>query len=57
MYRLIAALLEPFSDKRIVECVAGVGRGSGLYCRILADAMLYFWITISVISASTSFIF
>ena len=57
MYRLIAALLEPFSDKRIVECVAGVGRGSGLYCRILADAMLYFLITISVISASTSFIF
>lgn len=57
MYRVVAALLEPFCDKRIVECVAGVGRASGIYCKILGDAMLYFLITISMISASTSFIF
>ncbi len=57
MYRVAAALLEPFCDKRIVECIAGVGRGSGLYCKILSNAMLYFFITISMISASTSFIF
>lgn len=57
MYRLVAALLEPFCDKRIVECVAGVGRASGIYCKILGDTMLYFLITISMISASTSFIF
>lgn len=57
MYRVVAALLEPFCDKRIVECVAGVGRGSGIYCKILSDAMLYFFITISMISASSSFIF
>lgn len=57
MYRVVAAFLEPFCDKRIVECVAGVGRASGIYCKILGDAMLYFLITISMISASTSFIF
>ena len=57
MYRVVAAFLEPFCDKRIVECVAGVGRGSGMYCRILFDLMLYFFITVSMISASTSFIF
>lgn len=57
MYRIVAALLEPFCDKRIVECVAGVGKGSGIYLKIMVDAMLYFLITISVISASTSFIF
>lgn len=57
MYRVVAALLEPFCDKRIVECVAGVGRGSGIYCKVLSDAMLYFFITVAMISASTSFIF
>lgn len=57
MYRVVAAVLEPFCDKRIVECVAGVGRGSGIYCKILSDAMLYFFITVAMISASTSFIY
>lgn len=57
MYRMVAALLEPFCEKRIVECVAGVGKGSGIFLKIMMDAMLCFLITISMISASTSFIF
>lgn len=57
MYRLVGALLQPFCDKRIGECVHGVGRGCALYLKIVVDAMLLCFITISIISASTSFVF
>jgi stage III sporulation protein AE len=57
MYRLTAALLEPFCDRRIAECVQGVGRGCALYLRLLRDVLLLFWITVAMIGASTSFIY
>ena len=57
IYRLVGALLQPFCDKRIGECVNGVGRGCALYLKIIVDAMLLFFITISMISASTSYIY
>ncbi|MCM1282494.1 MAG: stage III sporulation protein AE [Muribaculaceae bacterium] len=55
LYRLVGALLQPFCDKRIAECVHGVGRGCGLYLKIVVDAMLLLFITIAMISAFTSF--
>lgn len=57
MYRFTAAVLWPFCDKRIAQCVHDVGRGCGIYLTLLLKAMLLFLITISVISASTSFIY
>jgi stage III sporulation protein AE len=57
MYRLTAALLEPFCDRRIAECVQDVGRGCALYLRLLRDVLLLFWITVAMIGASTSFIY
>lgn len=57
MYRLVGACLQPFCDKRISECVHGVGRACGLYLKIVISAMLLLFITISMISASTSFIY
>ena len=57
MYRLVGALLQPVGEKRIGEGVNGVGRGCALYRKIIVDAMLLFFITISMISASTSYIY
>jgi stage III sporulation protein AE len=57
MYRLAAALLEPFCDKRIAECVHVVGRGCAIYLRLLRAVLLLFWITVAMIGASTSFIY
>lgn len=57
MYRFVAAILWPFCDKRIAQCVHDVGKGCGIYLKLLTDAMLLFLITISMISASTSFIY
>jgi stage III sporulation protein AE len=57
MYRLTAAILEPFCDRRIAQCVQDVGRGCALYLRLLRDVLLLFWITVAMIGASTSFIY
>jgi stage III sporulation protein AE len=57
MYRLAAALLEPFCDRRIAQCVQDVGRGCAIYLRLLRDVLLLLWITVSLIGASTSFIY
>ncbi len=57
MYRLVAALLMPFCDKRISQCVHDVGKGCGIYLKLLLDAVLLFLITISMITASSSFIY
>ena len=57
MYRVTAALLWPFCDKRIAGCVQDVGRGCGLFLKIMTAVVLLFFITISMISASTSFVY
>jgi stage III sporulation protein AE len=57
MYRFVAALLAPFCDKRIAQSVHEVGRGCGIYLKLMVDVMLLFFITIAMISASTSFIY
>jgi stage III sporulation protein AE len=57
MYRLAAALLEPFCDRRIAQCVYDVGRGCAIYLRLLRTMLLLFWITVAMIGASTSFMY
>ena len=57
MYRILAAFLQPVADKRIVGAISGVGRAGELYLKLLFDAVLLFFITISMISATTSFIY
>lgn len=57
MYRLAAALLAPVSDARIASCVQAAARGCTLFLVLQLDALLFFFITISMISASTSFIY
>lgn len=56
MYRLASAVLQPFCDKRLAESIAGVGKGCGIYLKIMWNALLLFFLTISMIAASTGFI-
>ena len=56
MYRISAALLAPFCDKRIAQSVYDVGRGCSIYLKVMTTVMLLFFITISMISASTAFV-
>lgn len=57
MYRLTAAFLAPVADSRIAQCVQAAARDAALFCTIQLDALLLFFITTSIISVSTSFIY
>lgn len=55
MYRLLAAMLGPLADSRMVECVADMARAAGLLLKVMAGTILWFLLTIVIITASTSF--
>lgn len=57
LYKILGAVLQPVSDRRIVKGIGGVARGSALYLKIMVDTMLLFMIAICMITASTSFIY
>lgn len=57
MYHLLSILLQPVTDKRVVECVSGVARGCNLYLKIILYSMLLFFVLISMVTMATSFVF
>lgn len=57
LYKVLAAVLQPVADKRIAGCVQGISKASGLYLRLMTDTMLMFVVTISMVTASTSFVY
>ena len=57
LYKLIAAILQPICDPRILGAVNGVAKASSMYFDIIVDSMLLFLITIAMVTASSSFIY
>ncbi len=53
MYQLIAALIQPISDKRMVDCVSSMADGSKLLLRIVFTTGMLFLLTIAVVAATT----
>lgn len=53
LYQLIAALIQPVSDKRIVNCVSGMADGTKLLLRIICTTSVLFMITIAVVASTT----
>lgn len=53
MYQLIAALIQPVSDKRLVNCVSSVADGSKILLKIVFTTGVLFLITIAVVAATT----
>lgn len=54
MYKVVAALVQPVSDKRITACISGVSEGYELLVRVIFTVGLLFLLTIAVVAASTS---
>ena len=54
IYKFVAAMVQPVSDKRITACIGGVSEGYGLLLQILLDTALFFLITLAVIAGATS---
>ena len=57
MYHLLSIVLQPITDRRLVECVSGVARGCDLYLRIIFYSTLLFFVLISMVTMATSFVF
>lgn len=54
LYKLTAAVIQPISDKRIINCVGTVGEGARLLMKCVTTAFVLFFITIAILTASTS---
>lgn len=54
LYKALAAIIQPISDKRIVGCISMVGDGGRLILKATLTAMLLFLLTIAIVTASTN---
>lgn len=54
IYRFAAALVQPISDKRIVECLSGCAKATGLLLFATFVAGILFLLTILVVMATTN---
>ena len=52
MYKLLSAVIQPISDKRMIDCIASIGDGAALLVRILFTAGALFLITLAMVTAS-----
>ena len=54
LYKLGIALIQPVSDKRILECLEGASKGSALLLYVVFAGSVLFLLTIAIIMASTN---
>lgn len=54
MYKLIAAMIQPISDKRIVGCISSVADGSQMLLRIVFTTGVLFLLTMVVVTSASS---
>lgn len=54
-YKAVGAILEPVSDKRIVNCINGVHESMVLLMKTLIYSTIFFILTIAIICASTNY--
>lgn len=53
LYQLIAALIQPISDKRMVECVSSMAVGTRMLLRVVFTTGVLFLLTIAVVASTT----
>ncbi|MBU9726703.1 stage III sporulation protein AE [Diplocloster modestus] len=53
LYKLVAAVVQPVSDKRMLGCISCVGEGAKLSMKAIFTAAVLFMVTIAVVSASS----
>lgn len=55
LYKLLAAMVQPVSDKRIIGCIASMGEGNRLLLRVVFTTGVLFLLTIAIVAATTPF--
>ena len=54
VYRIVAAVLEPVADKRLVGCISGVAEGQKMLLHAAVLGLVLFVITIALICVGTN---
>ncbi len=54
VYKLSSALVQPISDKRLLNCISGAGDSSSLLLNTVIVGLILFIITITIIAVTTS---
>ena len=57
LYKVMAAVAEPLSDKRISGCIKQLSNAALLYMRIQGYCLMLFLVTIALAVSATSFAF
>ncbi len=55
LYKLLAAMMQPAADKRMIGCIAGAGEGGSLLSKVVVTTTVMFLVTIAMITAATTF--
>ena len=53
LYKLSAALVQPVSDKRMVQCISNMGEGCQLLLKLTFTIAVLFLLTIAIVAATT----
>ena len=54
LYQGTAALMQPVSDRRILDCISAVSEGSGLVMKLVLYTLVLFVITVAIICAASN---
>ncbi|MDO5539473.1 MAG: stage III sporulation protein AE [Eubacteriales bacterium] len=52
LYKAVSAAVQPVSDKRITECIAGVGEGTALLLKTVGTMGIMLLLTLAIVTAS-----
>lgn len=55
LYKLLAAMIQPAADKRMIGCIAGTGEGGNLLSKVVVTTTVMFLVTIAMVTAATTF--
>ncbi len=55
LYKLLAAVIQPVSDKRMIGCISSAGEGGRLLGKVVVTTTVMFLVTIAMVTAATTF--
>lgn len=55
LYRMVAAIMQPVADRRMLGCITGVGEGGRLLGKVMVTTVVMFLVTIAMVTAATTF--
>ena len=54
LYKLTGALIQPISDKRMLDCIHTMGEGAKMLLRCVTTSLILFFLTVAILTVSTS---